>query len=71
MDALLAAARAETDPAARLDIYRQIQELWAQEYPTLDLTGEPRFLISITDIDNVAIDGMGLLHYDLLTKEST
>ncbi len=68
MATLLEAARAETDPAARLEIYRQIQELWAQEYPTLDLTEEPRFLVSISDVDNVAIDGMGLLHYDLLTK---
>jgi ABC-type transport system substrate-binding protein len=68
MDALLEAARNQTDTAVRLDIYRQIQELWAQEYPTLDLTEEPRFLVSIPDVENVAFDAMGLLHYDLLTK---
>ena len=68
MATLLEAARAETDSAARLEIYRQIQELWAQEYPTLDLTEESRFLVSIVDVNNVAIDAMGLLHYDLLTK---
>lgn len=68
MDALLEAARAETDLTARLEIYRQIQELWAQEYPTLDLTEEPRFLVSVAGVQNVTIDAMGLLHYDLLTK---
>ena len=68
MDALLEAARAETGLTARLEIYRQIQELWAQEYPTLDLTEEPRFLVSVAAVQNVTIDAMGLLHYDLLTK---
>jgi peptide/nickel transport system substrate-binding protein len=68
MDALLEAARAETDLAARLEIYRQIQELWAQEFPTLDLTEEPRFLVSAANVNNVVIDAMGLLHYDLLIK---
>ncbi|MFZ0549118.1 MAG: ABC transporter substrate-binding protein [Candidatus Promineifilaceae bacterium] len=68
MDALLESARAETDTAARLEIYRQIQELWAREYPTLDLTEEPRYLLSADDVQNVTIDAMGLLHYDLLTK---
>jgi peptide/nickel transport system substrate-binding protein len=69
MDALLEAARAETDMTARLEIYRQIQELWATEFPTLDLTEEPRFLVSAAGVGNVVIDAMGLLHYDLLTKE--
>jgi peptide/nickel transport system substrate-binding protein len=68
MDALLAAARAETELTARLEIYRQIQELWAQEYPTLDLTEEPRIAVSVAGLQNVVIDAMGLLHYDLLTK---
>lgn len=68
MDALLEAARAETDTAARLEIYRQIQVLWAQEFPTLDLTEEPRLLLSAVSLTGVAFDAMGLLHYDLLTK---
>jgi peptide/nickel transport system substrate-binding protein len=69
MDALLEAARAQTNTAARLEIYRQIQELWAQEFPTLDLTEEPRFLLSAANVNNIFINAMGLLHYDLLTKE--
>lgn len=68
MEELREQALAETDPAARLEIYTQIQELWAREYPTLDLTQEPRFAVSKLNVNGFAVDAMGLLHYDLLTK---
>lgn len=68
MTELVAEARAELDTAARLALYGQIQQLWAEELPTLELTQEPRRAISLLRIDNVQIDAMGFLHYELLTK---
>lgn len=65
---LSAAAQAESDMAVRLELYRQIQELWATELPTLDLTQEPRRLLSLSKVEGVQIDALGLLHYDRLTK---
>ena len=68
MDALYQAALEETDETARLELYRQIQELWAQEFPTLDLTQEPRVAISQPNVTGVVIDSLGLLHFDALAK---
>lgn len=59
---------ATLDPAQLQAIYTDIQELWAQEFPTLDLTQEPRVVISLPKIANARIDTMGLLHYEVLTK---
>ncbi len=59
---------ASLDPAQLQAVYTDIQELWAQEFPTLDLTQEPRVVISLPKIANARIDAMGLLHYELLTK---
>jgi len=70
MDALVQAAREEIDPLLRAEIYAQIQELWANELPTLDITQEPRRALSLAKVDNVRINALGLLHYELLTKES-
>lgn len=69
MDALVTAAQAELDEASRDGLYRQIQTLWADELPTLDLTQEPRWAISLPTVGNVQMDAMGLMHYELLTKE--
>jgi peptide/nickel transport system substrate-binding protein len=68
MQALYDSAIEENDPNARQDIYRQIQELWAQEYPTLDLTQEFHAAISLPTVTGVVIDAMGLLHFDKLEK---
>ncbi|MCA9935001.1 MAG: transporter substrate-binding domain-containing protein [Anaerolineales bacterium] len=68
MDRLVAAAQEEIDPTARQAIYAEIQTLWANELPTLDLTQEPRRLLSLPKIGGVQIDALGMLHYDLLTK---
>ena len=46
MTTLLEEALKEVDESRRLELYRQIQELWAEEYPTLDLTQESRFAVS-------------------------
>lgn len=69
MTELATAAREEVDAAARQALLADLQELWAEELPTLDLTQEPRRAISLTTIENVEIDAMGLIHYELLTKE--
>jgi peptide/nickel transport system substrate-binding protein len=69
MDRLLATANEELDPAARQEIYVQIQQLWADELPTLDLTQEPRRALALNTIGGISIDAMGFLHYELLTKE--
>ena len=68
MDELVKAAREETDPALRMDIYAQIQTLWADELPTLDISQEPRRALSLTKVEGVGMDALGLLHYELLTK---
>ena len=69
MDALVKASREETNPEVRSEIIAQIQELWANEIPTLDITQEPRRALSLAKVDNVMIDAMGFLHYELLTKD--
>jgi len=68
MDQLVTAAREELDQAARLELYGQIQQLWADELPTLDLTQEPRHAISLPKVEDVRIDAMGMLHYEVLSK---
>jgi peptide/nickel transport system substrate-binding protein len=70
MTSLIEQARrvAPDDEAARQEIYEQIQLLWAQEYPTLDLTQSGPRLIARDTIDDVQIDRMGLLRYGSLTK---
>jgi ABC-type transport system substrate-binding protein len=67
---LIDAATAETDEAARLEIYAAIQEVWAEELPTLDLTQELSITVTLPGVSNVdrAIDALGLLHYGRLTK---
>lgn len=68
MTQLNAQALAETDPEQRMSLYAQIQTLWAEDLPTLDLLQEPRFAISLNKVDGVTVDGLGLMHYELLTK---
>ncbi|MEJ2746544.1 MAG: ABC transporter substrate-binding protein [Anaerolineae bacterium] len=68
MTKLVEEANQELDTTARLDLYGQIQELWAEELPTLDLTQEIRYATSLANVDNVRVDALGLLHYEVLTK---
>ena len=58
------------DEAGQAALYRQIQELWAQEYPTLDLTQGAARALSWENVGNLHFSRMGLLHYELLTKEA-
>ncbi len=68
MDDLVQSAREEIDSALRSEIYVQIQELWADELPTLDISQEPRRALSLNKVDGVGIDALGMMHYELLTK---
>jgi len=68
METLYKSAMEETDLARRFEIYQRIQELWARDFPTLDLTQEPRVAVSLPGVQDIKIDAIGLLHYDLLTK---
>jgi peptide/nickel transport system substrate-binding protein len=70
MTELYEEAKEETDEGQRLEVYRQIQELWAREFPTLDLTQESRFAVSLPNVQGLTFDAMGLLHYDKLSKIS-
>lgn len=59
------------DPANEAEqqaIYTQIQELWAQELPTLDLTQSSPHLVARESIEGVTFDQMGLLRYAGLSK---
>jgi len=54
--------------ASRNQAYEQIQTLWAQSEPTLDLTQEKNFALSLSKVTGLEIDAMGLLRYDRLEK---
>lgn len=69
MAELLEAAAAEIDMDARMELYDQIQQLWAQELPTLDILQEPRRAISLTKVEGIRIDAMGFMRYQWLSKE--
>ena len=69
MTKLVAEARAEIEEGARLELYGRIQTLWAEELPTLPLTEESRRAVSLPTIGGVRVDGLGMMHYELLTKE--
>ncbi len=68
MDELVAQARAELDPVKRQELNAQVQQLWAVDLPTLDITQTPRFAISVPSVENVKIDALGMLHYETLMK---
>jgi len=64
----VAEARAELDEGSRLEAYGAIQQLWAEELPTLPLTQEPRRAISLPAISGVRVDAWGIMHYEWLGK---
>ena len=61
--------REEVETAVRQDIYRQQQELWATDVPTLPLLQSPRYAITLPTISGVHIDALGLMRYQFLEKE--
>ncbi|MCP4362959.1 MAG: hypothetical protein GY796_33555, partial [Chloroflexi bacterium] len=68
MDDLMKQIREETDLTARLALYDQLQQKWAADLPTLDILQEQTRAISLPNINNLRIDALGMLHYEVLTK---
>ncbi|MCA9916702.1 MAG: transporter substrate-binding domain-containing protein [Anaerolineales bacterium] len=68
MTEFLQAADEAVTQADRLAVYGDIQQLWAQDLPTIDLLQEPRLAISLSNVNNIQIDMMGLMHYEVLSK---
>ncbi len=69
MSELVAEARGEVEEGLRLEQYGRIQQLWAEELPTLPLTQESRRAVSLPTIGGVRVDALGIMHYEWLTKE--
>lgn len=70
MDALVAQLRLldPLDSAGQLATYEAMQTLWAEQYPTLDLTSDTQSAFGMGNIGNLRFDNMGLLLYEFLTK---
>ncbi|HID64098.1 MAG TPA: peptide ABC transporter substrate-binding protein [Anaerolineae bacterium] len=68
MDDLLHRAQVETDPAVREDLYRQIQELWATEVPTIPFTQGVLIAVSQKNVTGVVLDPTMFLHYFTISK---
>ncbi|MCL4262531.1 MAG: transporter substrate-binding domain-containing protein [Anaerolineae bacterium] len=68
MTEMVTAVLAETDATVRATLHTEYQQLWAEELPTLDILQQPTFAISLPTVNNVRIDALGLLHYEILTK---
>lgn len=68
MAALVEQVRLESNEINRRLLYQQIQTLWAQEYPTLDLTQSLAYGVGLAKVSDVQTDLLGLLRYDQLNK---
>lgn len=56
--------------AERQTGWNRMQELWAADYPTLDLTQEVRLALSLSKVTAIKIDAQGFMRYETLRKES-
>ncbi len=68
MDALLVQAQTETDPAKRMELYKQIQELWTVEVPTIPFTQGQLLVVTQKNVSGVVLDPTMFLHYFTLKK---
>lgn len=68
MDDLIIAGWAETDPAAREQIYNDIQELWAIDLPTLEFAQGTLYAAYLDTVHDVIVDALSLLRYDMIYK---
>jgi peptide/nickel transport system substrate-binding protein len=64
--ALLEAAREETDTAQRNDLYGQIQDMFAEEVPIIPLFWEPEFITWRNGVEGVTIGAPFEFNYDVL-----
>ena len=69
MDNLIKQARFSTDMAERENLYKQIQELWTTEVPTIPFTQGKLLVVTQKNIGGVVLDPTLFLHYFTLTKE--
>ena len=69
MDALLVEAQTETDTAKRMELYKQIQELWTVEVPTIPFTQGQLLVVTQKNVSGVVLDPTMFLHYFTLSKE--
>jgi len=68
MDELLEAAQTETDMDKRLELYKQIQELWTTECPTIPFTQGSLFAVTQKKVTGVTLSPYMLFPYFLLSK---
>jgi len=68
MDDLLERARESTKMAEREALYKEIQELWVTECPTIPLSQGTLTIVTWKKVSGVYLDPTMLLHYFLLSK---
>ena len=68
MDNLIKQARLSTDMDERADLYRQVQELWTTEAPTIPFTQGLLLVVTQKNVGGVTLDPTLFLHYFTLTK---
>ena len=64
--ALLVAARVETDVTKRTELYGQIQDMFAEEVPIIPLFWEPEFITWRNGVEGVAIGAPFEFNYNVL-----
>ncbi len=57
-----------TNMSGREARWSEIQEIWAESYPTLDLTQEIRIALSLDKVSELKIDALGILRFETLEK---
>ena len=68
MDELLEAAQTETDMDKRIELYKQIQELWTTECPTIPFTQGSLYVVTQKNVTGVTLAPYMLFPYFLLSK---
>ena len=68
MDALLEEAQTETDMAKREALYKEIQELWTTECPTIPFTQGSLYVVTQKNVTGVTLAPYMLFPYFLLSK---
>ena len=68
MDTLLHGARLSTDMDERADLYKQVQELWTTEAPTIPFTQGLLLVVTQKNVTGVTLDPTLFLHYFTLGK---
>jgi peptide/nickel transport system substrate-binding protein len=68
MDELLESAQTESDMAARLDLYEQIQELWTTEAPTIPFSQGSLYVVTQKGVSGVKLAPYMQMPYFLLSK---